>query len=88
METKKSLFFISYEEAQHICNKLQYGEASSFEKLKLNFRLMWCKITQNYTQKNEKLTSLCDIANLNVMKEGKKDELKELLKEQMSNSDN
>jgi len=76
---KKSLFFISYEEAQLICDKVQYGEASSFEKLKLNVRLLWCKMTQNYTSKNVKLTSICQAANLNSMDNDKKDELKRLL---------
>ncbi len=79
MENKKSLFFISIEEAKNICDKVQYGEATLAEKLKLNFRLIWCKVTQTYTQKNMKLTTLCESANLKAMDKNKKDDLKRML---------
>ncbi|NER15131.1 hypothetical protein GWK08_16875 [Leptobacterium flavescens] len=86
MKTKKSIFFITYEEAQHICNKLQYGEATFWERVKLNFRLLWCRITNEYTRKNTKLTSLCEMADLKVMDDKKKDELKDMLNKQLSES--
>ncbi|TCK68530.1 hypothetical protein DFQ05_0038 [Winogradskyella wandonensis] len=53
---KKSILFISCEEAHHICDKNQYGEATTWEKIKLKIRLSWCKITQAYTKRNTKLT--------------------------------
>ena len=79
MENKKSIFFISLEEAKNICDKVQYGEASFAEKLKLNMRLIWCKATQTYTQENIKLTTLCESANLKAMDKNKKDDLKKML---------
>lgn len=53
---KKSILFISCEEAHIICDKNQYGEASAWEKFKLGLRLSWCKITRAYTKNNKALT--------------------------------
>ena len=53
---KKSLLFISCEEAQHICDKKQYGEATGWERIKLGIRLSWCRITRAYSSNNNKLT--------------------------------
>ncbi|MBC3759467.1 hypothetical protein H7U19_13690 [Hyunsoonleella sp. SJ7] len=53
---KKRFLFISCEEAQHICDKAQYDEASGWEKIKLNIRLSWCRITRAYYKRNTKLT--------------------------------
>jgi len=58
---------------------VQYGEATTWEKLKLNLRLLWCKVTRKYTNKNMKLTSICEAANLTSMGNDKKEELKQLL---------
>lgn len=84
MKTKKSFLFITIEEARHICDKIQYGEATLWERLKLSLRMTWCKITRNYTQKNTKLTSLCDLANLKAMDLDKKADLKKLLEKELS----
>lgn len=55
---KKRFLFISCEEAQHICDKAQYNEASTWEKIKLNIRLSWCRITRAYYKRNTKLTNV------------------------------
>ncbi len=65
---KKSFLFVSCDEAKHICDKSQYGEATSWEKFKLNLRLCWCKITRAYTKRNRKLTDAIDQAELKVLK--------------------
>ena len=83
-KVKKSLIFISLAEARHICDKIQYGEATWWEKTKLNIRLIWCRFTKKYTSENTKLTSLCEVANLNVMDTAKKDDLKKLLNKELS----
>jgi len=54
---KKKFLFISCEEAQHICDKAQYDEASLWEKIKLNIRLSWCHVTKAYYKRNVKLTN-------------------------------
>ena len=55
---KKSVLFITCDEAKHICDRSQYGEASVWEKFKLNVRLSWCKVTRSYSNRNRKLTKV------------------------------
>lgn len=68
--------FISCEEAKHICDKNQYGEASFIEIIKLNIRLTYCKVTRAYSKKNTKLTKT--IKNSNIQKS-----ISPIIKEQM-----
>ncbi|AXG67957.1 hypothetical protein KORDIASMS9_00139 [Kordia sp. SMS9] len=80
----KFKFFISCEEAQHICDKSQYGEAGFWEILKLKLRLSWCHITRAYSSKNAKLTELVQKSNIDAIEQKKKDEMARKLKEEMS----
>lgn len=66
---KKSILFISCEEAHHICDKKQYGESTAWENFKLNLRLTWCKITKAYTKKNNKLTEVINSSNVDCLKD-------------------
>ncbi|MEL4307906.1 hypothetical protein [Joostella sp. CR20] len=79
MSTKKNNFIISCEEAKHICDKMQYGEATFLEKLQLNLRLLWCKATKSYSSKNSKLTDLCNKAEMKTLGQEKKNEMKKKL---------
>ena len=83
MSTKHK-FFISCEEAKHICDKKQYGEASFWEKLKLWVRLIWCRFTQAYSKKNNTLTKLINESNIEVINTEKKEEMKQRLQEEMT----
>lgn len=60
----KKLLFISCDEAKFICDKAQYGEASDWEKLKLNIRRSWCKITKAYYKRNMKLTNMIEASKV------------------------
>ena len=51
-------FFIPCEEANHVCDKTQYKEASLWEKIKLNIHLIYCRACRKYTKNNTKLTKL------------------------------
>ncbi|MCH2194069.1 hypothetical protein [Kordia sp.] len=83
MNTKYK-FFISCEEAKHICDKTQYGEASFWEKVKLNVRLSWCRFTRAYSSDNNKLTKLLKKSNIDAIEQDKKDEMHRKLQEEMS----
>ncbi len=72
---KKSILFISCEEAHHICDKSQYGEATTWERIKLGIRLSWCKITRAYTKRNNKLTEAMHNAKVDCLKQ---DEIKSI----------
>jgi len=65
---KKSFLFISCEEAYHICDKHQYGEATGWERFKLGFRISWCKISRAYTRKNTALTKTIEKSKINALR--------------------
>ncbi len=46
------------DEANHVCDKTQYKEASLWEKIKLNIHLIYCKACRKYTKNNTQLTNL------------------------------
>ncbi|WP_299557077.1 hypothetical protein [Seonamhaeicola sp.] len=83
---KKGFLFISCEEAQYICDKAQYDEASLWEKFKLNIRLSWCKITRAYYKNNTMLTKKIKESNVECLdpncKKNMKKELDKAIKEQ------
>lgn len=61
---KKSILFISYEEAQHICDKSQYSDSTVLEKIKLMLRYLWCRFTKAYVTNNTKLTKAINVSNV------------------------
>ncbi|MFK7749295.1 MAG: hypothetical protein AB8B65_12940 [Kordia sp.] len=80
----KNKFFISCEEAKHICDKSQYGEAGFWEITKLKLRLSWCHITRAYSSKNAKLSQLIDKSKIDTIKQEKKEEMQRKLQEEMN----
>ncbi|WCO00993.1 glycine dehydrogenase [Psychroserpens ponticola] len=50
--------FIPCKDANHVCDKTQYKEASLWEKIKLNIHLIYCRACRKYTKKNSQLTKL------------------------------
>ena len=53
-----NFFNIKCEQANEICNKAQYNEASISEKIKLNWHLLICKVCALYSKQNRALTKL------------------------------
>ena len=51
-------FMISCDEATTICDKNQYGEASFWDKLRLNFHLLLCKHCKAYSTQNNLITKM------------------------------
>ncbi|WP_303318184.1 hypothetical protein Q4Q34_11250 [Flavivirga abyssicola] len=52
----KSKIFIPCDDANHVCDKTQYKEASLLEMIKLNIHLLYCRACRKYTKNNTKLT--------------------------------
>lgn len=73
---------ISCEKAAIICNKAQYREASFMEKIKLRFHLFICKNCPEFSERNTKLTSLCQKADLYSLTVEDKRKMKAFLKEE------
>ena len=49
---------ISCDEATAICDKNQYGEASRWDKIRLNFHLLLCKHCKTYSKQNNIITKM------------------------------
>lgn len=73
---------ISCDKAAIICNKTQYREATFLETLKLRFHLFMCNTCSKATEKNTKLTSLCEKVKLQNLSEKEKLKMKDELKSQ------
>lgn len=82
---KKSLLFISCEEAKHLCDKSQYGDANLWEKIKLNLRYFWCHITQAYVKKNTKLTKAIKASNVQSLHQSEREQMLENFNRQLKN---
>lgn len=85
---KKSILFISCDEAKHICDKIQYGEASSWEHFKLRLRLCYCKMAKRYSSKNNKLSETMQSANVNCLKTNERSKLQKQFDEELSKQQN
>ena len=75
---------ISCDEATKICDKNQYGEASLWDKIKLNFHLFLCKKCGLYSKQNIVLTKCYEVhknANNGTSHCLSEDEKKQLEKE-------
>ena len=71
---------LSKERAKELCTKSQYGEIRWWERLLLFYYLIFFKECSDFTEKNTKLTSLCEKANLKAISEKDKSAMKEKLK--------
>ena len=71
-------------EANHICDKNQYKEASFWEKVRLNIHLIYCRACRQYTARNNKLTKAYKDPRVNTVSSEEKNELQELLNKQLA----
>lgn len=79
-------FKITCDKATTICDKSQYGEASLYEKLQLNWHIFICKICALYSKQNSKMSGIFKDKAKNCKNEIKclSQEDKENLKKQLS----
>jgi Zn-finger nucleic acid-binding protein len=78
---------LSCQEANHVCDKNQYKEASFWEKVKLNIHLIYCAACRKYSMRNGKLTKVMRSSKLEVLDQTSKEKMhtafeKELAKHQ------
>ncbi|MFC0604743.1 hypothetical protein [Winogradskyella pulchriflava] len=81
---KKRFLFISCDEAKHICDKTQYGEATAWERFKLGLRLMWCRFTKAYSKNNNKLSDAIQKAEVNCLENKERKKLQEKFEQELS----
>ncbi|MEP5338432.1 MAG: hypothetical protein ABJL44_06535 [Algibacter sp.] len=73
--SEKIKIFMPCSDANHVCDKSQYKEASLWEKIVLNIHLIYCAACRKYSKKNNILS--------NKIKESKVECLDEKCKEKM-----
>ncbi len=66
-------------QAEIICTKIQYKEATFLEKLQIRLHLLLCRTCRAFVKKNSRLTALCDKANLKTLGLEEKERLKKKL---------
>jgi hypothetical protein len=71
-------------EANHICDKSQYKEATFWEKVRLNIHLIYCKFCRKYTARNTKLTKAINNPQVHTVSEEDRNALKEKLQRELS----
>lgn len=74
---------ITCKEATHICDKSQYKEASFWEILKLKIHHLSCKTCLKHAKRNSTLSKLCSNANLQVLDQETKEEMKKKINDQI-----
>ncbi|WP_062062155.1 hypothetical protein [Aquimarina longa] len=79
-----SNLYVSSKEAKHICDKVQYGEASLLEIIKLNMRIVYCKATRAYSVRNIKLTKAINTYKSNTINSCDKELMKRNLQEKLT----
>jgi len=72
----KIKFIIPCDEANHVCNKTQYKDATLWEKIKLNIHLIYCRACREYTKNNAKLTKTIKKADVECLSTDSKAEMK------------
>ncbi len=84
MKTTTNKLFVTCEEAKHICDKNQYGEASIMEIIKLNIRLIYCKVTRVYSKRNTKLTKAIKKSDIQTIDPSQKEEIKKQFQKKLT----
>ena len=80
---------ISCDKATQICDKSQYCEASTFDKIRLSIHNFLCKKCHLYSEQNALMTKLFKThvhPEKDCLKEDEKEKLKKILEEKLKNS--
>lgn len=71
-------------EANHICDKNQYKEASFKEKLVLTLHLLYCRACRKYTSRNTKLTKLTKKPEVQTLDNSEKSKLQSAFEKELA----
>ncbi|MFP4847155.1 hypothetical protein [Winogradskyella sp. PE311] len=75
---------LSCQEANHVCDKTQYKEASFWEKVKLNLHLLYCNACRKYTARNTKLTKLIRSEKIEALDNSAKEKLQSAFEKELA----
>lgn len=82
--SNKMKIVIPCDEANHVCDKTQYKEATLWEKIKLNIHLIYCRACRKYTKNNTKLTKKIKESKVECLDKKLKESMKEDLQKAIS----
>lgn len=71
-------------EANHLCDKNQYKEATFWEKVKLNIHLIYCRACRKYTARNNRLTKVVKSPEVHSVSPTDKSVLKERIQQEVA----
>ena len=71
-------------EANHVCDKSQYKEASLIEKIKLNIHLIYCSYCRKYSKNNAKLTKCINNSDVDCLEDVVKEDMKVNLNKELA----
>ncbi len=72
------------ENANHVCDRNQYKEASFLERVKLTVHLIYCRACRKYSVRNNKLSDVLKTSDLKTISKEDKNNLKERLHQEIS----
>ncbi|WP_242085453.1 hypothetical protein [Aestuariivivens sediminis] len=72
---------IPCDEANHVCDKTQYKNATLWEKIKLNIHLLYCRACREYTKNNTKLSKAIAKSKVECLDKCDKEKMKQKLEE-------
>ncbi|MFV0564575.1 MAG: hypothetical protein ACK5NB_01945 [Flavobacteriaceae bacterium] len=76
------------DKANHFCDKVQYREASLWEKIKLGLHLTYCKTCKTYTKSNINLSQAIKQSNIVCMDKNCKANLKKIFNKALNETVN
>ncbi|KAB1067500.1 hypothetical protein F6U93_10660 [Tamlana haliotis] len=77
--------FMPCEEASQVCDKVQYKEASLWEKIKLNLHVVLCMSCRKHTKVNTKLSECIKKSNIDCLDPKCKEVMKKTLDKALKN---
>lgn len=82
---KRKFFIFDCSKAVNCCDKSQYNEAGTREKISMLMHLLLCKPCRKYTARNTKLTQLIKKSDLKTCTEEEKKAWKKKLEKEIAN---
>ena len=76
-------FIITCKEANHVCDKHQYKEASITEKIKLKLHLGSCSNCRKHSANNKKLSTLLNNIQIHFLSSEEKESIKQSFEKEL-----
>jgi len=83
--SSKVKILVPCKEANHVCDKIQYEEASFWEKIKLSMHLIYCRACRKYSINNNRLSNTIKTSKVACLDKKCKDAMKKELDKAMKN---